>query len=65
MAQIDQYLEQALKKSASDLHFVSGDPVRARVHGNLAVLNNEVLKTDTGRTDPLRDHGWHYEAHLR
>lgn len=46
MAQIDQYLTQALKQSASDLHFVSGDPVRARVHGNLAILNDEVLKTD-------------------
>ena len=47
MAQIDQYLAQALKQNASDLHFVSGDPVRARVHGNLSTLGEEVLKTDT------------------
>jgi twitching motility protein PilT len=46
MAQIDQYLVQALKQNASDLHFVSGDPVRARVHGNLAVMDDEPLKTD-------------------
>ena len=47
MAQIDSYLEAALKQSASDLHFVSGDPVRARVHGNLTALGDETLKTDT------------------
>ncbi len=46
MAKIDSYLEQALKANASDLHFVSGDPVRARVHGNLAVIIEERLKTD-------------------
>ncbi|MGI9247740.1 MAG: type IV pilus twitching motility protein PilT [Woeseiaceae bacterium] len=46
MAQIDQYLEQALKMKASDLHFVSGDPIRARVHGNLNVMVEERLKTD-------------------
>jgi twitching motility protein PilT len=46
MARIDNYLEQALKLKASDLHFVSGDPVRARVHGNLKVIMDEKLKTD-------------------
>ena len=46
MAQIDKYLEPALKQNASDLHFVSGDPIRARVHGNLAVIMEETLKTD-------------------
>lgn len=46
MAQIDSYLEQALKLNASDLHFVSGDPVRARIHGNLAVMIEERLMTD-------------------
>ncbi len=45
MAQIDQFLEQALKQNASDLHFVSGDPVRARVHGNLKVILEENLET--------------------
>ncbi len=46
MATIDSYLEQALKLNASDLHFISGDPVRARVHGNLAVMVDEPLPTE-------------------
>jgi len=46
VAQIDQYLELALKQKASDLHFVSGDPVRARVHGNLTVIMEERLETE-------------------
>ena len=43
---IDQYLTSALQRKASDLHFVSGDPVRARIHGNLEVIENEALTTD-------------------
>ncbi len=46
MNKIDTYLQAALKKSASDLHFVSGDPVRARVHGSLSRLMDEVLTID-------------------
>ena len=46
MPKIDSYLEQALKQNASDLHFISGDPVRARVHGNLQILADEPLQTD-------------------
>ncbi len=46
MAAIDSYLEQALKLNASDLHFLSGDPVRARVHGNLTVIIEEPLLTE-------------------
>ena len=46
MAKIDKYLLAALEKSSSDLHFVSGDPVRARVHGNLQVLMDEQLTTE-------------------
>ena len=46
MANIDTYLETALKKNASDLHFVSGDPIRARIHGNLQVLVEEKLTAD-------------------
>ncbi len=46
MAQIDQYLVSALKQSASDLHFVSGDPLRARVHGNLQYLQKDILSID-------------------
>ena len=46
MNKIDQFLQAALKQNASDLHFVSGDPVRARVHGRLQVLVAEKLTTD-------------------
>lgn len=46
MAAIDQYLEAALKSSASDLHFLSGDPVRARIHGNLQTLMDKTLSIE-------------------
>ena len=46
MPQIDTYLTEMLKESASDLHFISGDPVRARVHGKLRRLMPEALTTD-------------------
>src|SRR5210317_1095799 len=46
MNKIDQYLTTALKQNASDLHFVSGDPVRARVHGGLQTLMDEKLGTE-------------------
>ena len=46
MAKIDYYLEEALKHGSSDLHFVSGDPVRARIHGNLQTLLEEKVTTD-------------------
>jgi len=47
MNKIDHYLTKALEKSASDLHMVSGDPVRVRVHGNLGVLMDERIETET------------------
>jgi twitching motility protein PilT len=40
---IDKYLQAALGQNASDLHFVSGDPVRARVHGGLKSIMEERL----------------------
>jgi len=43
---IDEYLKEALTKSASDLHFISGDPPRIRVHGQLMLMNDEVLTID-------------------
>jgi len=46
MAQIDQYLVAALKQNASDLHFISGDPLRARIHGNLKILQQDNLTID-------------------
>ncbi len=46
MNKIDSYLQAALKQSASDLHFVSGDPVRARVHGGLQILMEDKLEAE-------------------
>ena len=46
MAQIDEYLTTALKQKASDLHFLSGDPLRARIHGDLQHLQEENLTID-------------------
>ncbi len=46
MSKIDEYLKAALKQNASDLHFVSGDPIRARIHGTLGVLMEEKLTTE-------------------
>jgi len=47
MNKIDKYLQAALGQKASDLHFISGDPVRARVHGGLKAITEESLTTDT------------------
>jgi twitching motility protein PilT len=46
MSKIDQFLKEALAKSSSDLHFISGDPPRVRIHGTLSQLNDEVLTID-------------------
>ena len=46
MPQIDGYLKTALSKNASDLHFISGDPVRARIHGTLETIGPEPLPID-------------------
>lgn len=50
MNKIDQYLKDALVKDSSDLHFISGDPPRVRVHGSLALLNDELLSIDFVKT---------------
>ncbi len=46
MNKIDQFLNAALAKSSSDLHFISGDPPRVRIHGSLATLTDDRLTTD-------------------
>ena len=46
MNKIDQFLTDALDKNSSDLHFISGDPPRVRIHGSLSTLNDEVLTMD-------------------
>ena len=43
---IDEFLKNALSKSSSDLHFISGDPPRVRIHGSLQLLTDEVLTID-------------------
>ena len=43
MRLIDKYLTASLGQNASDLHFVSGDPPRARVHGGLKTIMEEKL----------------------
>jgi len=43
---IDLFLQDALAKNSSDLHFISGNPPRVRVHGTLALLNEETLTID-------------------
>ena len=43
MNKIDKYLQASLGQNASDLHFISGDPVRARVHGGLQAIMEERL----------------------
>jgi twitching motility protein PilT len=43
---IDDYLKDALKENASDLHFISGDPVRMRVHGKLVAVEDSNLAVD-------------------
>lgn len=46
MNKIDKYLTDALAKQSSDLHFISGDPPRVRVHGSLGTLHSEQLTID-------------------
>jgi twitching motility protein PilT len=46
MNKIDRFLKEALAKSSSDLHFISGDPPRVRIHGSLTILNDELLTID-------------------
>ncbi len=46
MNKIDQFLKDALAKSSSDLHFISGDPPRVRVHGLLTTLSDEKLSVE-------------------
>ncbi|MDJ0750339.1 MAG: type IV pilus twitching motility protein PilT [Woeseiaceae bacterium] len=47
MAKIDGYLTKALESNASDLHFLSGDPIRARIHGSLQTLFPDRLETES------------------
>jgi twitching motility protein PilT len=46
MKKMDKFLQAALQQNASDLHFLSGDPPRIRVHGALKNLMGEKLTID-------------------
>jgi len=41
--QIDDYLKQVLLRNGSDLHFIAGEPPRARIYGELQILAAETL----------------------
>ena len=43
MNKIDDFLKEALTKNSSDLHFISGDPPRVRIHGALQILRDEKM----------------------
>ncbi|GMR17293.1 MAG: type IV pilus twitching motility protein PilT [Gammaproteobacteria bacterium] len=49
MNKVDQFLQEALKRNSSDLHFISGDPPRVRIHGSLTLLNEEKLSIELVR----------------
>jgi twitching motility protein PilT len=46
---IDQFLKDALVKNSSDLHFISGEPPRVRIHGSLSKLSEQSLTTEVVR----------------
>jgi twitching motility protein PilT len=43
VSQIDDYLKQVIVRNGSDLHFIAGEPPRARVYGELQILAPETL----------------------
>jgi twitching motility protein PilT len=43
VSQIDDYLKQIVARNGSDLHFIAGEPPRARIYGELQILSPETL----------------------
>ena len=43
MSVIDEYLKQVVVRDGSDLHFIAGEPPRARIYGELQILAPETL----------------------
>ncbi len=43
MSQVDDYLKQVVVRNGSDLHFIAGEPPRARIYGELQILGPEIL----------------------
>ena len=56
MSQIDDYLKQVVVRNGSDLHFIAGEPPRARIYGELQILAPETLTRQQGRGGAARDH---------
>jgi twitching motility protein PilT len=46
LARIDEFLAEVLNRKGSDLHFISGDPPRLRLYGDLLTLRPERLKPE-------------------
>jgi twitching motility protein PilT len=44
VSRIDGFLRSMYMRKGSDLHVVSGDPPRMRVHGDLITLDNNKLE---------------------
>jgi twitching motility protein PilT len=49
VAQIDQLLEQILKRRGSDLHYLAGDPPRIRLNGELSPLSGEITSAEAAK----------------
>jgi twitching motility protein PilT len=45
--QIDSYLAEVLDKKGSDLHFISGDPARIRLYGDISPLKPDKLAAES------------------
>jgi len=43
VSQVDDYLKQVVLRNGSDLHFIAGEPPRARIYGELQILAPETL----------------------
>ena len=41
MLELDKLLEKLVTDGGSDLHIVSGDPVRMRIHGDLMSITDQ------------------------
>ena len=53
MSMIEDFLRSMQMRKGSDLHVVSGDPPRMRVHGDLITLDNQKLEVEELRAELL------------
>jgi twitching motility protein PilT len=47
MAKIDYFLKAAVERNASDIHFVSGEPTRFRIDGDLGPFDDNPISNET------------------